>query len=96
MARLWIRVIKRHAIVQQSSVPCTWGEQVAVLREAVKDMDIPAPIWLNKHEREFSSFRSTAFLPDHFIEQVNFDRLEVEYLDDSGKKRESNDPRNQF
>ena len=30
------------------------------------------------------------------MEDVPFQKLEIEYLDDTGKKRKSNDPRNQF
>ena len=30
------------------------------------------------------------------MEEVPFQKLEIEYLDDEGKKRKSNDPRNQF
>ncbi len=96
MSRLWVRVIRRQKIDQQEAVPCRWGEEKASLEEALKTLDLPIPMWLNKHDREWGDFRRTAFLPDHFVEAVNFERLEIEYLDDSGKKRKSQDPRNQF
>ena len=96
MARLWVRVMKRHRIAQQATVPCVWGEQTQALQKALQDMDVPVPMWLGKHEREFQSFRRTAFLPEHFVEAVSFDRLEIEFLDDTGVKRKSSDPRNQF
>ena len=96
MARLWVRVIKRHRIAQQATVPCPWGEQAQALQQALQDMDVPSPMWLGKHEREFEAFRRTAFLPEHFVEAVPFDRLEIEFLDDTGVKRKSGDPRNQF
>ena len=53
-------------------------------------------MWLEKHRREYADFRRTAFLPEHFIEEVPFDKLEIEFLDDTGEKRRSKDPRNQF
>ena len=96
MTKLWIRVVKHHRIAMQSTVPCAFGEQEDALREALHEMDIAAPLWLNKHEREFAEFRHTAFLPEHFMEDVPFQKLEIEYLDDENKKRRSNDPRNQF
>ena len=96
MARLWVRILKHHKIAQQETVPCVWGGQMEALQQALKELDVPMPIWLGKHEREFESFRRTSFLPDHFVEAVPFDRLEIEYLDDTGKKRKSDDPRNQF
>ena len=35
-------------------------------------------------------------LREHFIEEVPFDKLEIEFLDDTGEKRRSKDPRNDF
>lgn len=96
MSRLWARVIRDHRIEKQDTRPCAWGEENEALTELCKEFDIPRPIWLPKHEREYTSFRRTAFSREHFIEEVPFDRLEIEFLDDTGKKRRNSDPRNQF
>ena len=96
MSRLWGRMIKKHKISAQAEIPCAWGEEKQALVEMCKRFDIPAPIWLGKHEREFEEFRHTAFARDHFVEDVPFDRLEIEFLDDNTKKRKSDDPRNAF
>ena len=96
MARLWVRIIEKHRIVQQATLPCTPDGAVEALTEICHDLDIPCPIWLHKHEHEFEAFLHTSFLPEHFMEDVPFQKLEIEYLDDTGKKRRSNDPRNQF
>ena len=96
MSRLWIRLIRHHRIARQQTVDCPWGEQHEALREACHDMDVPAPIWLGKNENEFEQFRRTAFTADSFVESVAFDRMEIEFLDDTGKKRRSSDPRNDF
>ena len=96
MARLWVRIIEKHRIARQATAPCTPSDAAEALAEVCHDFDIPCPLWLHKQEHEFEAFRHTAFLPEHFMEDVPFDRLEIEYLDDTGKKRRSNDPRNQF
>lgn len=96
MARLWARIIKDHRIDRQDTHPCAWGEENDALYELCKAFDIPKPIWLPKHEREYENFRRTAFTKEHFVEEIEFDRLEIEFLDDTGKKRKSTDPRNQF
>jgi len=36
----------------------------------------------------------TAFTRDHFLEDVPFDRLEIEFIDDA--RRKNKDPRNDF
>ena len=96
MARLWARIIKKHRIEKQATAPCAWGDVDEALTELCRDFDIPNPIWLNKHEREFEEFRRTAFLPEHFMEEVPFQRLEIEFLEDDNRSRRSKDPRNQF
>ena len=95
MNRLWVRIIKGHRIVRHDTVECAWGGQREALISMCKKFDIPAPMWLTKHEREFEDFRRTAFLRADFVEEVPFDRLEVEFLED-GVKRRSSDPRNDF
>ena len=111
MARLWARIIRKHRIERQATRECTWeGVEDALtelcrefdiprplwLDKHVREFDIPRPLWLDKHVREFEEFRHTAFLPDHFMEDVPFQKLEIEFLEDNGKSRKSNDPRNQF
>lgn len=96
MARLWMRIIKNHRIEAQSTAPCAWGDEKDVLNDMCKQLDLPCPMWLNKHMNEYSTFRRTAFTGDHFVEEIRFDRMEIEYLDDTGEKRKSSDPRNQF
>ena len=96
MARLWAKIIEKHRISRQATAECAPQEVEEALTELCHEFDIPCPIWLHKHEREFADFRHTAFLPEHFMEDVPFHKLEIEYLEDDGKTRRSNDPRNYF
>lgn len=96
MARLWAKIIVNHRIAHQATATYIPSEPEETLVELCKEFDIPSPIWLRKHHNEFQEFGHTAFLPDHFIEEVPFDKLEIEFLDDTEKKRRSKDPRNQF
>ena len=49
------------------------------------------PLVVPRHQRDFADFRQLRFLPEHFLESVSFDRLELEYFDpqekESGHKR---------
>ena len=83
-------------IQRQATAPCAFSEAQEALTELCREFDIPRPLWLNKHEREFEDFRRTQFLPEHFMEDVPFQRLEIEFLEDDAKSRRSQDPRNQF
>ena len=96
MERLWARIMARHRILQQAEAPCARGEEQEVLRELCRGFDIPAPMWLMKQEREYSEFGRTSFAGDNFLEEIRFDRLEIERLDDEMGSRTSDDPRNRF
>ncbi len=96
MSRLWVRLIRHHRIAKQQTIDCPWGGEREALREVCRALDVPAPIWLNKNENEYGQFRRTAFTADSFVESVQFDRMEIEFLDDTGRARRSADPRNAF
>ena len=44
---------------------------------------------LPRHERDWDQFSQARFLPDHFVESVGFDRMEVEFIDPDKKKKEN-------
>lgn len=96
MPRLWAKIIKKQRIERQATATCAWEDAEDALTELCHEFDIPRPLWLDKHHREFNEFRRTQFLPEHFMEDVPFQRLEIEFLEDDNKTRRSNDPRNQF
>ncbi len=96
MPRLWARIINKHRIARQATADCTFEGAEDALTELCREFDIPRPLWLNKHEREFADFRRTQFLPEHFMEDAPFERLEIEFLEYDGRTRRSSDPRNQF
>ncbi len=94
MTRLWVRLMKKHRIERQMTVECAFDGAHEALDEACHALDVPRPIWLPKNEREFASFRMTAFTQDHFVEEIHFERMEIEFIDDV--RRKSRDPRNDF
>ena len=64
------------------------------LHELCLRMDIPRPLFLSKHRREWERFQQTSFSKDHFVESVTFDKLEIERIDSDAPKKKSKDPRN--
>lgn len=96
MARLWAKIIAKHRIQGQAIVDADFGDVKDALTRLCAKLDVPRPMWLPKHAREYESFRRTAFLPEHFIEEVPFQKLEIEFLDDETAPRRSKDPRNAF
>ncbi len=91
---LWVRTIRHHRLDKQIVEPCRRDDPSDALSEACRKLDISRPLWLDKNQREWDDFGQTRFLPDAFMESVNFDRLEIEFIDPDAKKKRSTDPRN--
>lgn len=92
---LWVRVIRRHRIERQLVEPCTADGAQEALTEACRKLDLSCPIWLPRHSRDWAEYMQTRFLPDDFMDSVNFDRLEIELIDPDAPKKRSRDPRNE-
>ena len=95
-AALWVKTIVGHRIARQTTAPCERTDPREALLRACHELDLPEPVWLDKNQREWEEFGSTRFLPDAFVEQVAFQRLEIEYIDPEAPKKKSTDPRNAF
>lgn len=95
--QLWVRLMRKNKMVRDTVAHCPQGEDWrAALTAACHQMDLPVPVQVPKHERDWAEYRQTRFLPEHFMEAVSFDRMEIEFFDpDSGAAaRRSQDPRN--
>ena len=93
MTHLWARAILRNRIVRSEAIPLD-TDVTEALGELCRRMDLPRPMILGKHEREWEQFGHTVFGGDHFVESIPYDRLEVERIDPDARKTRSQDPRN--
>ena len=93
---LWLRTIRHQRMDRQHVEPCSREDVQTALEEACRKLDIGRPIWLDKHTREWEEFGQTRFLPDDFLESVDFQRMEIEFIDPDAKKKRSRDLRNEF
>ena len=87
--QLWVRVIKRNSIVDSKTAPCTYETWQEALDEICQQMDMSRPVIMPRHERDWDSFGLTQFLPEHFMESVSFDRMELQYIDPDKKKQKN-------
>lgn len=86
---IWVRLMKKNHIQRDMVAPCRAEEWQEALDTACHDMDVPRPMVLPRHERDWEEFTQARFLPEHFVESVDFDRMEVEFIDPD-KKHETN------
>lgn len=92
---IWVRIIKHGRIAKQETVPASHDAPQEPLFEALRRLDLPKPMWLDKNQREWDDFNQTRFTPDDFVEHVDFDRMELEYINPAAPKAKSRDPRNE-
>ena len=85
--KLWVREIRRGKIRRDIVVPCPEGDWQAALLEACHALDLSVPLVVARHLKDYEEFRQLRFLPEHFLESVPFDRLEVEAFDPEDRER---------
>lgn len=78
--RLWIRLIKGHKVARDMLVPCTRDDPREALLSALSKLDISQPMWLERHEQDWESYAMTRFKPEHFMDAVGFDYMEISYI----------------
>ena len=65
------------------------------LRELLPRLDLSQPVWLPRHRADWEEYALTRFLPEHFMEAVPFDFMEISYIfpEDEKKAARPRDPR---
>ena len=86
---IWVRLMRKTHIDRDVTIPCMYDEWQEALESACQKLDVPKPLMLSRHERDFLEFSQTRFLKEHFIEDVAFDRMEVEYIDPDKKHKDN-------
>jgi len=89
---LWVRKMRGQRIVASDTAPCDPADPQGALAEICRRMDVPRPLWLSKHQKEFDAFRRTAFTQDHFVERIPFTRLEAELILPDGPAKRQRHP----
>ena len=85
--RLWIRLMKGQRCKRDVSVDCGRQDPRAALREALPPLDISQPMWLPRHQADWDAYAFTRFLPEHFVDSVGFDHMEIRYIFPEGEAR---------
>ena len=85
--KIWGKIWKNNHLVRDVVV-CEEGDDTRThkvfhaLEEICLAFDLAAPIWLDKCVREFQRHKRTRFYQDSFIEEIEFDYLEILVLEE--------------
>lgn len=92
MFKLWAKKIKDNKII--ASLIIKNKENISssektekCLKEICQKFDLSVPLWLEKHDMEFSQFKYVTFYQDDFIDDIDFDKFEIELIDDGSERK---------
>lgn len=84
MFTIWAKIIKKEKIVRdllyKSTQKFSQNDLHAHLMEICYQLDIPTPVVLKSHKHNFSHFNIAKFRSDDFVEKVDFDVLQIEFV----------------
>lgn len=85
--RIWARQFKEthmlcDYLVEDNSAETRTHKIFNAIDKICKEMDLPQPIWLDKNIKEFKSIAKVRFGRDSFIEEVPFDYLEIQVIEE--------------
>ncbi len=94
MYRLWGKIIKKDHIIESLDVSTEKDASIDIKRKECFEkicykLDLSIPMWLEKHTKEFNKFKRATFFADDFIDDVDFDKLEIDLIDDGSKIEKS-------
>lgn len=89
MFRMWVKIWKEAHLLRDTVIEDGTGDNrtkkvFRSLEEACKSFDLSNPIWLEKNVRDFRKQAKTRFTRDNFIEEISFDYLEIQMLEEDG------------
>lgn len=88
MFRLWAKIFKNNHMlkdltVSNQNVKLTRTQKVFQgIDEICIEFDLGKPIWLNMNVEEFKKHDKVRFRSDNFIEEIDFDYLEVQVIEE--------------
>mgnify|MGYP000124430678 CR=1 FL=1 len=88
MFRLWGKEFKDNHMLRDTVI-CdetddtrTHNKVFHALEEVCYEFDLGKPIWLEANVNEFKRHAKTRFTQDSFIEQIDFDFLEIQVIEE--------------
>ncbi len=87
MFRLWARIFEnshmlRDTVIEDDSEDTRTHKIFRALDSVCYEFDLGKPIWLDKTIRDFKRHNKARFTRDNFIEQIDFDYLEIQILEE--------------
>lgn len=87
MFRLWGKIWKDNHLIKDITISDDSDDTrthkiFRALDEICLELDLGKPIWLDSNINEFKRHSKTRFTQDSFIEQIDFDNLEIHVIEE--------------
>jgi len=88
MFRLWAKIIVSGKMVKNMTIEnCDFSlnrtkKIFSALDEVCYAYDLSKPLWLDKNIREFKKNSRTRFTKDNFVDEIEFDSLDIEVIEE--------------
>ena len=88
MFRLWAKIIDAGKIVKNMTIENSDSSLnrtkkiFHAIDEACYAYDLSKPLWLDKNINEFKKNSKTRFTKDNFVDEIDFDFLEIEVIEE--------------
>ena len=87
MFRMWGKIWKdnhllKDTVVENDAKDTRTHKIFQALEEICYDFDLGKPIWLSSNMSEFQRHSKTRFRKDSFIEEIPFDYLEIQVIEE--------------
>jgi len=85
--RIWAKIFKDNHLIKDTTI-CNYEDDTRThkifnaLDEAVLEFDLGKPIWLDTNVSDFKMHSKTRFRADSFIEEIDFDYLEFQVIEE--------------
>ena len=85
--RIWFKMMKNNHLLRYTTITDESDETRThkvfhALEEVCYEFDLGKPIWLEANVNEFKRHAKTRFTQDSFIEQIDFDFLEMQVIEE--------------
>ncbi len=87
MFRLWAKLFKDNRMLRDTVIENTLADTrthkvFSALDEICIQFDLGKPMWLDSTIAEFKKHSKARFTQDNFIEQIDFDYLEIQIIEE--------------
>lgn len=87
MFRMWGKIFKQNRMLNDTVITIDndlnrTRKVYQALEEICYEFDLPKPLWLESNKQDFIRNSKTRFTKDSFIEDIAFDYLEIQVIEE--------------